>query len=615
MRIGPFEVQGELGRGGMGVVYRALDPRTGAARAIKLVAGRSDPEAFARVRREAEALARVGGAGVVPIHETGVDNGRVYLAMDIMAGGSLGARLKAAGKLDGREAIAIVASLARTLERCHQAGLVHRDVKPDNVLFDEEGRPCLADFGCVRDVGAASLTETGTVLGTPAYMSPEQLDGAKVDARADVYALGAILFELVTGERLFAEAPSVFKLLEAKRAARVPSVRAIAGTPSGLDGVLARALAPLEGRYESAAALEVDLRALGKKAKPRSGPGPLGAVALVISLLAVGLAVSRGRAPSPPPGSTLPPPRPAAHSLPKAPLPDVVPATQDRVAVLTSEIALHPTDLAIRLERGQLLLERGRLDEAQADADAVLRSHPRDEQAHFLHGRVCAIQGGLAATVDDLHSLRENQELFRELGAFTDACHGVGKDMAVVASVTTLLLAVQPDDDDLLFRRGRAYSVLALEQGHGSFLPLALADLERFLAHRQDDAEALWRRLLCRKALGETVGGADLDHVLRVDPRNNGARLYRFWARQHAGDAKGARGDLDKIVRVAADGIQGGGPLAAEIGLGFHALGDETNARKYLEVFFQNPLAPTPQARIDEARKVLDEIRETGRPR
>jgi serine/threonine-protein kinase len=285
----------------MGCVYSARHRETGAVHAVKVLSQAPDPEVVARFRREAEAQARVSGAGVVPIHAAGVEKGRLYFAMDLMPGGTLGARLKAAGRLEWAEAVRLVADVARTLGRCHRAGLVHRDLKPANVLFDAAGRPCLADFGIVRDLEAATLTETGTVLGTPIYMAPEQLEGARVDARADVYALGVILHELVTGSPPWPASLSPYKLLVAKKDVKRPDMRrAVLEVPPALEAVVARALSPRAGdRHADAGALTGALDALlAKGATASDVPGRRRAVVLAFglpALAAVGLGVFLGR--------------------------------------------------------------------------------------------------------------------------------------------------------------------------------------------------------------------------------------------------------------------------------------------------------------------------------
>jgi hypothetical protein len=335
--VGEYVLLGELGRGGMGCVYRARHRATGAIRALKLVKGNVDAEALARLRREGEALARVGGEGVVPVHEAGADKGRPYLVMALMSGGSLRARLRAQGRLPWREAAALAVALARALGRCHAAGLVHRDVKPENVLFDDEGRPCLADFGATRDLLASTLTESGTAIGTPTYMAPEQLEGARVEAPADIYALGVLLHEAVTGAPPYPPAPSIYKLLADKVAARrKPVSDEVAGVPAGLDLVIARALAPKpEGRYPSADAMAADLEAVlagGDAAlRPRRPRWPVGLGVGAVAL-ALGVAwLERRPAASPGPDSPVkvaPPP-----IAPRKP--DPVPeATPDRGADL-----------------------------------------------------------------------------------------------------------------------------------------------------------------------------------------------------------------------------------------------------------------------------------------
>jgi serine/threonine protein kinase len=243
--VGGHLLAEEIGRGGMGVVYRARHAATGAERALKILRGAIDADALARFRREAEALARVAGEGVVPIHEIGTERGRLWFAMSLMRGGSLEGRLRERHRFAWPEAAQLVEGLGRALARCHAAGIVHRDLKPANILFDDQDRPHIADFGCARDVTAHSLTETGVVIGSPRYMAPEQLDGQRVDARADIYSLGTIFYELVTGEKPFPADESIVRMLVDRRTKPAPRAGDhVPDLPSHVDAAIAHALAP-----------------------------------------------------------------------------------------------------------------------------------------------------------------------------------------------------------------------------------------------------------------------------------------------------------------------------------------------------------------------------------
>ncbi len=288
--LGDYLLETELGRGAMGVVWRARHRPTGTVRAVKVLAATIDHDRLLRFRREAETLARAGGDGVVPVHEIGFDKGRAFLAMALMPGGSLRTRLEKAGRLPWREAAAIAATIARALDRCHSEGVIHRDVKPDNVLFDELGRPRLADFGIASEVGGVSLTQTGVSLGTPVYMAPEQFAPHVPAPAIDVYALGIVLHELVTGAVPHA-AVTPIELLRVKTKGERPPLPA--GTPAAFDAVVACALAPnAADRFATAAELAdaLDAALAGKAAAGSSRRTALAGAAIA----ALGAAVILG---------------------------------------------------------------------------------------------------------------------------------------------------------------------------------------------------------------------------------------------------------------------------------------------------------------------------------
>ena len=206
MNIGRYEILEQLGRGGMATVYRARDPRFEREVAIKLLPREfmHDPNFKARFVREAQTVARLEHPAIVPVHDFGEYEGQLYLVMRHMSGGSL-ADLIETGGLGLEQAAAVVLRVAAGLDYAHARGVIHRDLKPGNVLFDETGHAYLADFGIARLVEATlELTRSGVYIGTPAYMSPEQVRGdLELDGRSDVYALGIILFDEPIGHLLW----------------------------------------------------------------------------------------------------------------------------------------------------------------------------------------------------------------------------------------------------------------------------------------------------------------------------------------------------------------------------------------------------------------------------
>jgi tetratricopeptide (TPR) repeat protein len=201
-KLGRYEIRGELGRGGVGVVYAAWDTRLQREIALKtLLAGRDASEVtIERFLREVRTTSCLRHQHIVSVHDAGVIDGHFYLAMDRIEGRSLAALLDTEGALEPRRAVDLLAPVARALAHAHREGFLHRDVKPENVLVDAEGVAYLTDFGLAADLkDGERLTQSNQALGTPAFMAPEQLRGKHRDPRVDVYALGATLYECVTG--------------------------------------------------------------------------------------------------------------------------------------------------------------------------------------------------------------------------------------------------------------------------------------------------------------------------------------------------------------------------------------------------------------------------------
>ncbi len=327
-----LRLEQQLGAGAMGVVFAAAAVDTGTRFAVKTLDAGSGKRLVTRFQREGEAMAAVDDhPNVGRVRRTGTAFGRHFLVLDLLEGGDLQERLKREGPPPPREACALVAQVARGVAHAHRRGVLHRDLKPANILFDADGVPKVVDFGLAKIEGAEALTQTGALLGTPAFMAPEQAAGdEEVDARTDVYGLGAVLYHVLTGRAPFLgeSSAAVVRAVLLQAVERPGALRP--GISPAIDAVTLKALAKArEERYQTADALADDLercaRGEAPSVVPRGGPDRLvlalaAAAGLALLLLVVAVVVRGGRGEAdgvipvtsaPPPTTTGPPPRSA----------------------------------------------------------------------------------------------------------------------------------------------------------------------------------------------------------------------------------------------------------------------------------------------------------------
>lgn len=338
-------IEAELGRGGMAVVYRARHLALDRVRALKILAPELSVDAVyvARFRRESRLAAAIEHPNVVPVHHAGEEDGRLYLAMHFVDGVDL-ARMLADGPLRPERAASIVAGLGAGLDAAHAVGLIHRDVKPANALIEGEGsgeRVYLTDFGISKllapgeaGTGASGLTTSGAILGTADYMAPEQIDGAELGPRADVYSLACLAFHALTGEPPLARPTTVATLAAHGTAPRPAASERRPGLPAAVDRVLARGMA-------------ID---------PRERPGSAGELADELTI-----AVGAGAATPPRPTA----PTPSAADAPTVPLASAADARPHRRALAIAAAAAAAAAIAIAV----VLLGGG--DDEPADSAAA----------------------------------------------------------------------------------------------------------------------------------------------------------------------------------------------------------------------------------------------------
>jgi serine/threonine protein kinase len=284
--IGKYAVRSLLGEGGMGAVYLAFDPLIEREVAIKVLSPEisKNPTALQRFLGEARAIGRLNHPNVVSIYDIDQWNGQYFLVMELLSGGSAGEAARSRGSLDWKEACRIVAQASQGLAAAHAVGMVHRDIKPENLMLTKDGVVKVVDFGLSKLVEAnddtrTAVTKAGQILGTPHYMSPEQFESTEIDARADIYSLGATLFRLLTGRYPYQDSPSVLQVMTAHLTKPAPNPsQFLPSIPKECDRIVRRAMAKrADDRYATVSELASDLLELldAQEQLARRARGPI----------------------------------------------------------------------------------------------------------------------------------------------------------------------------------------------------------------------------------------------------------------------------------------------------------------------------------------------------
>ena len=276
-QIGRYKILGELGRGAMGIVYRAQDPALDRVVALKTIILGEDADGemdyHKRFFQEAKAAGKLTHPHIVTTYDFGEEEGLAYLAMELLEGTELRDRMKDGGIIPPLEAIDIAQQIADGLGFAHERGVVHRDIKPSNIMLLARGQVKIMDFGIARMRVGDVKTSTGIVLGTPKYMSPEQVEGSPVDQRSDIFSLGIVLYEMLTGVRLFSgeDAPQIMH--NVAHGEHEPPTRVNPELPAMLDFIVARALKKDPTvRYQDAYDLAADLATCLAELRAREEP-------------------------------------------------------------------------------------------------------------------------------------------------------------------------------------------------------------------------------------------------------------------------------------------------------------------------------------------------------
>jgi serine/threonine-protein kinase len=275
-KIGIYQIKSELGRGGMATVYLAYDPRFEREVAVKVLPREMlhDPQFRVRFEREAKTIAKLEHSGIVPVYDVGEEDGQPYFVMRYMTGGTLSDRL-ARGPMSLQDAAYILDRIASALDEAHAKGFIHRDLKPGNILFDRAGEPYISDFGIAKFSASQTNVTGSAIVGTPAYLSPEQAQGdANIDGRSDIYAVGVILFEMLSGRQPF-EADTPMGVVVKQITDPVPHILDLnPNLPPEVEAIIEKAMAKnREERFSTTREMADALDAVARGKAPTTDAG------------------------------------------------------------------------------------------------------------------------------------------------------------------------------------------------------------------------------------------------------------------------------------------------------------------------------------------------------
>ncbi|MFC1808984.1 protein kinase [Candidatus Omnitrophota bacterium] len=252
--IGKYKIQREIGKGGMAVVYKAIESGTQKVVALKvLLPTMVDPAMVGRFNREGAAIARLKHSNITQVYDVGMTGGSHYIAMEYVEGDNLKTLIKNKGRFSVEETLKIIAQVADVLAYAHKELMYHRDIKPGNIMITNDGVVKVMDFGLVKMPGVTRITNTGSSMGTPEYMSPEQIDGDEVDSRADIYSLGVTMYEMLTGKTPFQGETFQAIFMKHKQEAPPAMNTICSGIPIEVEKIALKAMAKNMGeRYQRA---------------------------------------------------------------------------------------------------------------------------------------------------------------------------------------------------------------------------------------------------------------------------------------------------------------------------------------------------------------------------